>query len=825
MPRLVSNLTSVDAAEDGRSIDLSHGWRIGIRCTPHDRLLIELSRHRTTVAIGRFQCPSCEQLTLTPHTGGAEVCARVGDDRRRRWRLRLRIDAEQGLAEVIERAGLPGTLTWRLTGGGAAVNRGVRPLILPPEDLHHRLGGFTQYGQLMDLVDWVAALDADVARVMLALRTGCWSEPHRNLGQVAGDETGIHVDLPGADDNGIAVRRSYAFALESIQIVMGERRMPGDDSAWAAWPARQIGRLGFARPERLANAARLTESMNPARPEHCCFGETAETDAAARLVDWPELRSSHPAWCEDDAASLQWLEQGLIEKSEALRDGFLRPEASPVALRGLAPLFAGFHLLDRRGLIRDEQRQRFANRIAQTASLLHRRDYYPHHVATIPPGARRRGRPSVQNIYRGMLNQNFNTDRYCAVGMAGCVLPDHPWASAWREHFLQQFHDQMRSFVYPDGAWEESHTYHQHVLLCLLPVLAAMRHRGADAPLKDPRFTSMATFFSNLLSPRDHMLGGKRCVPPLGDHGYPLNRPEKFNYLFAWLFNLLPDLPEASRQRLAWAWRETGGVATFARSSQASFFSPLLMPARAELEREGPSPKLPALAQIAGYGVAARRAPHPNNESLLVIRCGSAWAHYHPDQGSFWWWVGGLPVAVDAGLADGDLKFQHQGHNTLGWPGRSPMQHLDHPDFRVLSANQKNEAFTIQCHLPCDRWRVDRRGAACDIPTANPAPSVQRTFHWPNMRELIITDKPTNAPEGLVEWRLWVFSENARRLDDTTVAFALADGRSRLIVHLPHPPAHLQFDRDQATLGLICLYPEQTLSHALHVIRRSSRGN
>jgi len=358
------------------------------------------------------------------------------------------------------------------------------------------------------------------------------------------------------------------------------------------------------------------------------------------------------------------------------------------------------------------------------------------------------------------------------------------------------------------------------VLLCLLPVLAAMAQRGIDAPRKDPRFTAMATFFTDLLSPPDRMLGGRRCVPPLGDHGYPLNRPETFNYLFAWLYKLLPNLPPARRRRLAWAWRETGGVATFARAAQPALLSPLFMPPRAELEREGPPPELPALERRAGYGVAARRAPHTPEESMLVVRCGAAWAHYHPDQGSFWWWVGGLPVAVDAGLADGALKFAHHGHNTPGWPGRAPMQHHDRPDFRVLWAEQKDDAFTIQCHLPCDRWQVAPRGAACDAPAAAPAPIVRRTFHWPRQHELHVTDEPANAPEGQVEWRLWVWSETARRLDETTVAFVLADGRSRLIVQLPQPPTHLRIDRDQATLGLICIYPEQTLTHRLLVNRR-----
>jgi len=277
---------------------------------------------------------------------------------------------------------LPGTLTWRLAGDAAATHRGVRPLMLPPEDLHHRLGGFTQYGQLMDLVDWIAALDADRARVMLALRTGCWSEPHRNLGHVAGDARGIDVGLPGAEEGGVAVRRSYAFALESTETVLGGEGAPGRESQAIPWPARQVGRLGFARPQRLATAARVTGSAKVARPSCCCFGESAEREASARLADWPELREAHPVWSGDAAAAVQWLEQGLAVKGEALRDGFLHPDASPVALRVLTPLFAGFHLLDGRGLLDDDQRQRLAGRIAQIASLLHRRDYYPHHVAT-----------------------------------------------------------------------------------------------------------------------------------------------------------------------------------------------------------------------------------------------------------------------------------------------------------------------------------------------------------------------------------------------------------------------------------------------------------
>ena len=472
----------------------------------------------------------------------------------------------------------------------------------------------------------------------------------------------------------------------------------------------------------------------------------------------------------------------------------------------LAPAAALFHLLDAVGELDDATRREGGSLIAVLAELLARRDFYPHHVATIPLGSP----GSVQAIYRGMLNQNFNTDRYAFVGLAGCVLPGHPHAAAWRRHAVEQFGCQMTAYVYPGGAWEESHTYATHVQICLLPLVLALRYApdGIDL-MADGRFREACRFFVTVLSPRDPLLDGWRGIPAIGDHGY-LHHERGF--LFGWL----ASLDTAERERYLWAWHEAGSQRTDPRSALTAVFSPLLLPEPTEATGT-PAPEFAPLTLLPGYGAVARHAPGKREESLLVVRCGDAWGHYHPDEGSFWWWSRGQLICADADLGGGPLKFLHRGHNVLGFPGREPMQHLGRTPYRITRWEQQGKGrVLLRCHIPVDKWNV---GPQRDepIPAAR-QPVVVRTFLWQAPQALDILDEPERSPDGKVLWTVHVVADRPLRRKGRTLTVPLSSG-AVLTIALPMDPLAVESERSGATLRVSCVYPECALRHELRVTR------
>ena len=733
------------------------------------------------------------------------------DERPPRWSLWWRGEAPEPVIEVCERCTLMEGVGGLFFPGSALLVQGqmqIRPR--PLAGARFRLGAFTQHGQLLDLKDYFLVEHEGMGSGLLALRPGCWTQPHHNVLAARGGGGGLAVDLPPSD--GAVVRRSYllvhAPAAEARQAVRTGLVYFEPEEGYAAWPARQITRHGYARPERVAAYRRQAQAVVWRRPERLALGRPEQLAAAWRHVEaCPELAGDHPFWKRDFAAARQWMRTMLTQAEEALTlGGYLHPRGNPVASRDLAPAFAVFHLLDVMGQLSEEDRRDAAVQIAVLAELLWRRDFYPWHVATLPAGTP----GSVQHIYHGLLNQNFNTDRYAAVGLAGCVLGQHPHAAAWRRHGMAQFYDQMQAFVWPGGAWEESHTYAQHVRLCLIPMIAALRQAPEAVDLAaDERFAACARFFADLLSPPDPILQNQRGIPAIGDHAYAHQGGS--TYLFGWLATLCPE----QRARYLWAWQQCGGCLTAPGHAQVTVFSPLLMPRRQEALAVAP-PELPTLWHLPGYGAAARRAAHQPEESLLVVRCGASWGHYHPDQGSFWWWSGGRLVAADADLGSGPLKIRHRGHNVPGFPGLEPMQFLDRQGFAVdRCASDAAGGVTIRCQIPTEAWTHGPFHQSIPI-ARDHRPLVVRTFNWVDAGYLRVTDEPQRTPGGFLSWALHVPAGEARRTGEREVRFLWGDG-GRLTVALPQAPRELALEASGRTWSLYVVYPAGPLTHELRV--------
>ncbi|NNM87307.1 MAG: hypothetical protein HKL95_02180 [Phycisphaerae bacterium] len=224
---------------------------------------------------------------------------------------------------------------------------------------------------------------------------------------------------------------------------------------------------------------------------------------------------------------------------------------------------------------------------------------------------------------------------------------------------------------------------------------------------------------------------------------------------------------------------------------------------------------MPNLLNLPGYGAMARTSFNTPEESLLVIRCGDAWGHYHPDESSFWWYYHRQLLCADADLGGGPLKLQHLGHNVLGFPNHKPVQHLDRAGYQVTACRKTSaDGYHIRCRIPFPRF--DLAGKIVDIPPDQPMPLVIRTFYWDAPETLRIIDEPTNSPDGLVQWTLHLPAATAHIVEDRAVEFTYAGGLV-LRVHLPQGAKQTQLEKLASTWRLTCIYTQQRLEHCLQV--------
>ncbi len=231
---------------------------------------------------------------------------------------------------------------------------------------------------------------------------------------------------------------------------------------------------------------------------------------------------------------------------------------------------------------------------------------------------------AINPFYQGMENQNFNADLYRYVATHGVELArrNHPEAMKFIEHAETSLDMALDTYVYPEsGCWEESHTYANHTLRTVMPLVEALEANGRRNFFDDPRFARMLEFFIYVYSPYDDAFDG-RVVPPVGDHGLSTDGPA--DRLARWMDGFArSDDPEVRQimQRVAWMVAEDGGEVP-----------------------EGLKPEPVDLGSrwLQGYGTVMRAFREVSGgdpeETFLVLRAGQSWGHHHQDKGQLWFW-------------------------------------------------------------------------------------------------------------------------------------------------------------------------------------------
>ncbi len=335
----------------------------------------------------------------------------------------------------------------------------------------------------------------------------------------------------------------------------------------------------------------------------------------------------------------------LRVRLEAFWYGGGAANTNPVSSRRVAPYMFLLEEAAAAGKISPEEMRLTRARILTLAKLMSLPDYYCGESAMLPADD-----PDALNVpLMGMANQNFYTDVINLAGTAGVIYPNHPDAAKWRSEFIRLFSRQLDVHCYSSGVWEESHTYFQHVLLTVLPLLLMLRDRGEHDFFVDARFRRMLRAAVAQLSPRDRLTGNFRHLVAFGDH-----EPSIEPYRILWRHFALavaPHDPELAALLNCMA-RECGG-------SPAETLPETPIPWRNEY--------------LPGLGIFFRDRLE-NSETLLALRTGSAWAHHHDDDGSFQLFAFNRMLIGDAGFGGrtaGREKFSDAGHSRWTIPGEA----------------------------------------------------------------------------------------------------------------------------------------------------------
>lgn len=431
-------------------------------------------------------------------------------------------------------------------------------------------------------------------------------------------------------------RRSSGLVLTSVSSIR-----PADEH-----PSSPLGHFED-QPDRARYRAQQS-ALRGLQIQHGVFPLTAQLQMT---WDWPpEARVPSSSKTSPRAqAILDFLETRVF----GFWEGSGMAYSNPVVSRPLAVMMQEWEQLIANGEVTLEDISTGRRRFAFLTDLFCLETYYPGDAAMNPENRKL----SLEPSFAGMANQNFFTDVINVAGMAAQVFWRHPRAEAWRERFGTMWQRQLSHHVYPEsGVWEESHTYFHHVLLTVLPTLERRRDDGVEDGFANPDFQKTVAFLLKTLTPSVTQFGGHRYTLALGDHG--MDTGGLYTPIYRRLaLGIFPHDPVLAGC-LATAYRELGGQ------------EDLDLPLR-------PLPWHHEYVQGLGYFF---RSESSRGQSLVVLRCGSAWAHHHNDEGSLQFFAAGRAWIVDSAFGhpqvNGQRKVQADGHSR--WTPRdfSPLDYF-----------------------------------------------------------------------------------------------------------------------------------------------------
>jgi hypothetical protein len=523
---------------------------------------------------------------------------------------------------------------WIHSSGGTGASR---TLTYEQDMRHGRLTCFSQYRQLFDFVDWLGVHWSEEAVSkrgemvgFVALGGGDWTRCALNVISAHERKNGqFEMNFP------LVGHRKWAMVVTD--------RTHGTAMRNRGEPTSYLNdlhtKLSYCPLDEIKGMALDWQPVSPSKRP---------------LMSPPPLHSDKPARLPGKAEFLTTSSWSLLGLEDLTLD--LGLMASPfwpsMCIRSIPGFCRNYDALAAKGELSQQEDKVARAALAFLAYKLYDADYYPWHTAFLPDN----DPESLEPLYRGMLNVNFNTDRYNAVASVALCFPCHPMSETWLKHFQSQVDHQYRKFVYECGAWAEGPSYEDYVKKTLFETFRVLKWRGIRNYFAEPRWWKYWEYPIHTFTPYDPRYHA-RTNPSMGDHG-GRQSVELFHGLARELAGIEPELS----RKLGWAWQEYGG------KPGEQFVS---VPAEAQTLTS---------RELPGIGCTMRANFGTDDETMIMFRVGKAWEHRHDEQGSFHIYAYGSPLAVDAGDGAGPLKLVHRGHNVIRLDNKDAFQVFNLPN-------------------------------------------------------------------------------------------------------------------------------------------------
>ena len=321
--------------------------------------------------------------------------------------------------------------------------------------------------------------------------------------------------------------------------------------------------------------------------------------------------------------------------TRVLNNGFSDNETAPPAL----VRFMRLYLLKYRGKFYDDENKTLDALYLFWAYTMWDEEYYEwkrFHLGYGDPD-------SIQHLY-GKGVPNFNTDRYSCVAFTALALPDHPLAKTFIEHGRSQMNLQFREFFYESGVYQEGGDYYGHVLGLFYDLFNIYKTEfGIDL------FTSSEDYFSRFkrsLAAWCHLQFPDGTMPIMGDGAMGTNPTSYFQFILK--------------------------AADHYDKSDPAFAAHLRWCANRNLNKPGGKPLPMGSVNLGPTGLVFRAGFCTPKETMIFLRVGPTWSHWHSDQGQIQCRVMGGKVAPVWSTCSGAHNYVAASgpHQTIAVGGR-----------------------------------------------------------------------------------------------------------------------------------------------------------
>lgn len=229
-------------------------------------------------------------------------------------------------------------------------------------------------------------------------------------------------------------------------------------------------------------------------------------------------------------------------------------------------------------------------------------------------------------------NPNMPPRQEHHLGVASCVLPDHPLAPAWRKRGEAEATRELDDMVREAGTWRECpHYQYEAAMYPMFQSAVPIAYNGGQNVFTNPKMKATWDYLLNISTPPDPRFG-TRLVPAFGNGSWE-QAP-----LFGWLATLSRKEDPDFSKRMQWMWIEQG-------KPDWMQFSETMLDASLPAEQ-------PVLFSMnyPGFGAILRSGFPAKEESWVAFRAGDNVEHYnYGDQNSFMYYAKGAPLVIQFG--------------------------------------------------------------------------------------------------------------------------------------------------------------------------------